>query len=73
MEAKHKLERKRVSENIKLMTNEVQSKKRIKEGGKGGGERGRELRGREGGRGREEIVLTLLALFYYYSNKLFRN
>ena len=55
-----------MSENIKLMTNEEQSKKgRIKEGEREGG--------REGGRGREERVLTLLALFYYYSNKLFRN
>ena len=68
-----------MSENIKLMTNEVQSKKgRIKEGEREGGreggrEEGRELRGREGGKEREERVLTLLALFYYYSNKLFRN
>ena len=32
-------------------------------------EKGRELRGRKRERGREEIVLTLLALFYCYSSE----
>ena len=46
-----------MSENIKLMTNEVQSKKgRIKEGEREGGREGE----REGGEGRKEFLLYSL-------------
>ena len=63
MGAKHKLERKRerVNENIKLMTNEVQRKKgRIKEGGGGEREGGREEWREEEGEGRKESLLYSL-------------